>query len=340
MTERTGVLLEESGPLSSGERGDRGGSDWSARIRSLTGRYVMVLVLVLLVVVASILYPGFLRPANVRDILTQNASVGIIAVGMTFVIISGGFDLSVGSIYALGGTVFAGVTLHSGSVFAGAAVALAAGLLAGSVNGVLVARLRVNPFVATLGTSSAIAGLAFIYSHSSPFIVKAVSFQNLALTQIAGISLPILILIVVALLGAFLLSQTSFGRNVSAVGGNEQAAVLSGLRVPWLVASSYVMTGLLSALAGMMDASRLGVGQANVGATVALDTIAMVVVGGTSLRGGEGAVWRSVVGLLILATLTNVFYSLNVNQNWQSIAKGVIVVAAVALDALLRRRRG
>jgi len=115
--------------------------------------------------------------------------------------------------------------------------------------------------------------------------------------------------------------------------------LLSGLRVPWLIASVYVMTGVLAAFAGMIDASRLGVGQANVGGTVSLDAIAIVVVGGTSLRGGEGAVWRSAVGLLILATMTNVFYSLNLDQNFQLIAKGVIVVAAVALDVLVRRRR-
>lgn len=338
MSELRSLLASESRESSAANHAGQP-RDRYALARTLLGRYVMVIVLALLVIVAQILYPGFLRIANLSDILTQNASVGIIAVGMTFVIISGGFDLSVGSIYALGGTVFAGVTVHSGSVLFAGLAALGVGLLAGAVNGFLVARLRVNPFVATLGTSSAISGLAFIYSHSSPFVVKSLSFQNLALTKIGGVPLPILILIVIALIGSLLLSQTGYGRNVYAVGGNEQASVLSGLRVPWLLGSSYVMTGVLSALAGMMDASRLGVGQADVGATVALDTIAMVVVGGTSLRGGEGAVWRSIVGMLILATLTNVFYSLNVDQNWQLISKGVIVVAAVALDALLRRRR-
>jgi ribose transport system permease protein len=313
--------------------------DTAAFLRSLAGRYVMVGVLVMLVIVATILYHGFLQPQNLRDILTQNAAEGIIAVGMTFVIISGGFDLSVGSVYAIGGCVFAGVTKDTGSVAVGGLAALGAGIAAGAVNGVLVARLKVNPFVATLGTASAISGLAYIYSHSAPLVVPGASFQNLALTTIGRVPLPIWILLAVGLVGAFLLSQTSYGRNVSAVGGNEQAGLLSGLRVPWLIASVYVMTGVLAAFAGMIDASRLGVGQANVGGTVSLDAIAIVVVGGTSLRGGEGAVWRSAVGLLILATMTNVFYSLNLDQNFQLIAKGVIVVAAVALDVLVRRRR-
>lgn len=302
-------------------------------------RYGMVGVLVILVIGASVLYSGFLAPANVRDILVQNTAIGIIAVGMTFVIISGGFDLSVGATYALGATVFAGVTISSGSVILAAAAALGAGVTAGVVNGALISRLSINPFVATLGTASIISGLAYIYSGSAPFIVEERRFQILAASSIAGIPTPIVILAVTFMVGGFLLSQTSYGRNIYAVGGNQDAAWLSGLRVAGHTASVYVMTGFLAALAGMIDASRLGVGQANVGANVALDAIAVVVVGGTSLRGGEGAIWRSVVGLLILATLTNVFYSLNVSQNWQLIAKGTIVVAAVALDSFLRQRR-
>jgi ribose transport system permease protein len=313
-------------------------SPTSDRVTTLLARYSMVGVLLLLVIAATILYPGFLAPENVRDILTQNAAVGLIAVGMTFVIISGGFDLSVGATYALGSTVFAGVTLSTGSVLLAGVASMLAGGSAGLVNGLLVARLNVNPFVATLGTASIISGLAYIYSDSAPFIVDDPLFDVLAASSLAGVPSPIIILILTFLVGGLLLAKTPYGRNIYAVGGNHEAAWLSGLRVPSLTASVYVATGLLAALAGMIDASRLGVGQADVGGNVALDAIAVVVVGGTSLRGGEGAVWRSVVGLLILATLTNVFISLNVSQNWQLIAKGIIVVTAVALDALIRRR--
>lgn len=309
-----------------------------ARATALLGRYSMVGVLVVLVLAATVLYPGFLDPANVRDILIQNAAVGLIAVGMTFVIISGGFDLSVGATYALGSTVFAGTMISTGSVGLAAVVAILAGAAAGLINGVLVARLNVNPFVATLGTSSVISGLAYIYSKSAPFIVDDPAFEILAASRAAGIPTPIIILVLTFLAGGFVLAKTPYGRNVYAIGGNHDAAWLSGLRVPALTVGVYVLTGVLSALAGMIDASRLGVGQADVGASVALDAIAVVVVGGTSLRGGEGAVWRSAVGLLILATLTNVFISLNVSQNWQLIAKGIIVVTAVALDSLVRRR--
>lgn len=303
-------------------------------------KYSMVGVLVVLLIVATVLYPGFVNPANLGNILTQNASVGIIAVGMTFVIISGGFDLSVGAVYALGAVLYAGLTIQTGSVAVAGLVTLLVGVAVGFVNGTIISRLNINPFVATLGTSSIISGLAYIYSNSSPFIVNGVAeFQDLALSTIAGIKLPVWILIGVFVIGGIVLAKTGFGRNVSAVGGNYEAAWLSGLRVTGLKSSVYVLTGGLAALAGMMDASRLGVGQADIGAAMALDAIAIVVVGGTSLLGGEGAMWRSAVGLLILATLTNVFYSLNVTQNWQLIAKGCIVVAAVAVDAIIRRRQ-
>lgn len=303
-------------------------------------KYSMVGVLVILLIVATILYPGFLSSANIGNILTQNAAVGIIAVGMTFVIISGGFDLSVGAIYALGAVLFAGVTMQTGSPALAGIVALLAGVIVGTVNGALISMVKINPFVATLGTGSVISGIAYIYSNSSPFIVTGVpTFQDLALSTIAGLRLPAWILFAVFIVGSIILAKTSYGRNIAAVGGNYEAAWLSGLRVRGLSTSVYVLAGALAALAGMMDSSRLGVGQADMGALMALDAIAIVVVGGTSLLGGEGAVWRSAVGLLILATLTNVFYSINVTQNWQLIAKGLIVVAAVAVDAIIRIRR-
>jgi ribose transport system permease protein len=310
------------------------------RLGQFASRYSMVGVLILLIIVATILYPAFLNPANIGNILAQNAAVGLIAIGMTFVIISGGFDLSVGATYALGAVLFAGLTLKTGSIMVAGLGALAAGVVVGVVNGTIISRLGVNPFVATLGTSSAVSGIAYIYSNSSPFIVNGIpQFQDLALSTIAGVRLPIWILIIAFIVAGLLLAKSTYGRNIYAVGGNYEAAWLTGLRVKGLHASVYVLTGVLAALAGMMDASRLGVGQADVGASIALDAIAIVVVGGTSLLGGEGAIWRSAVGLLILATLTNVFYSLNVSQHWQLIAKGCIVVAAVAVDAVIRQRK-
>lgn len=315
-------------------------SSTGGRVGNFAAKYSMLGVLLGLLAIATILYPRFLSPANIGNILSQNAAVGIIAVGMTLVIITGGFDLSVGAVYALGSVIYAGVTVQTGSVVFAGVSALLAGVLVGALNGSLVSIVKINPFVATLGTASIVSGVAYIYSNSSPFIVNDVpAFQDLALTTILGVKLPIWILLAVFVVGTVLLAKTTYGRNVTAVGGNYDAAWLSGIKVRGVSASVYVITGALAAFAGMMDSSRLGVGQADVGASIALDAIAVVVVGGTSLRGGEGAVWRSAIGLLILATLTNVFYSLNVTQNWQLIAKGIIVVAAVAVDAIVRARQ-
>lgn len=314
-----------------------GRSNRSSRAADLLPKYGILGILILLVIVAQLLYPRFLTIQNLADILSQNAAVGIVAIAMTFVIISGGFDLSVGSIYALAGTVFAGMTL-SASVGLGFGAALLVGLVLGFANGVLVAYFNVNPFIATLGTGSVILGLAYLYSNSSPFIVRDAAFKMLGAGQFAGIRIPIVALIVVAAVAWILLAFTPYGRNVQAVGSNAEASRLSGLPVPWIKISVYMISGAAAAFAGTIDASRLSVGQADVGSSIALDAIAIVVVGGTSLRGGEGAIWRTLVGLLIFASLTNVFYSLNLSQNWQLIAKGLIVVIAVTVDARLRRR--
>jgi ribose transport system permease protein len=299
----------------------------------------MVFVLLALIGVARATYSGFFVKQNLLNILSQNANTGIVAVGMTFVIIAGGFDLSVGAIYAVGATLFASVSTHH-SVVLGAFVGLAAGLAAGVVNGLLVTRFRVNPFVATLGSASAFSGAILIYSHSSPYVVDRSSFTWLGSGKAGTIPVSIFVALAIFLLGGILLSRSIYGRHIYAIGGNDQAARLSGLRVDLIRASSYMMSGLLAALGGMMNASRLGVGQGNVGSTTALDAIAVVVIGGTSLTGGEGAMWRTGVGLLTLAVLTNIFFSLSIDPNWQLVIKGGIIVGAVAIDVALRRRLG
>jgi ribose/xylose/arabinose/galactoside ABC-type transport system permease subunit len=296
----------------------------------------MLLVLVVLFVASSFVYHGFLTSDNLRNILSQNAPEGIVAVAMTFVIIAGGFDLSVGSIFALGATVFAGIALDH-SILLAAVLALGLGLAAGLGNGVVITTFRVNPFVATLGSASVISGLVLAFSHTNPFVVAKPSFQTLGAGSWGAVPISIVVLVIVFVAAAFVLHRTTYGRSIFAVGGNIEASRLAGLRINLLRASTYALTGILSAFAGMMLASRLQVGQGNMGASVALDTIAMVVIGGTSLFGGEGAMWRTGVGLLILSILTNVFYSLSVDPNYQLVAKGAIVIGAVALDAFARK---
>lgn len=302
-------------------------------------RYAMVGVLVVLAIVADILSPGFFELQNLQNILTQNAPVGLVAAGMTFVIICGGFDLSVAAILAVGSVLFAS---FSGSmpIPIAAVATVGVGLLAGAFNGFIVTRLKVNAFVATLGTASIFSGLAFIFSNSEPVFQERSGFDFLGSGEILGIPVSIYILVGVFLIAGLVLARTTYGRSVYSIGGNTEAARLCGLRVDLIRASTYLLTGALAALGGMLIASQTGVGQAEIASSVTLDSIAIVIIGGTSLIGGEGAMWRTAVGLLILATINNVFDALALDVAPQSVVKGAIIVIAVSLDSYTRRRVG
>jgi ribose transport system permease protein len=306
-------------------------------LRAVVVNYGIVVVLGIMLVVAGMVYPGFFTAQNVLNILSQNAPIGIIAVGMTFVMLAGGFDLSVGAIVGMGATLFASLALHMPlpvSVF----IALVAGVIVGSGNGVVINRLKVNPFIATLGTASVITGLMLIYSNTQPYVDSRAAFQILGTGKIGSIPIPVILLALVFAVSGIILSWTKYGRWIYAIGGNAEASHLSGIRVELIRSSTYALSGVLAAFAGVMMASRLGVGQANMGATMTLDAIAIVVVGGNSMSGGEGAMWRTLVGLLVLAILTNIFYSVDVDPNWQLVAKGLIITAAVALDSLAPKK--
>jgi ribose transport system permease protein len=305
---------------------------WSSVIR----RGMIVWLLIALVILCRILYPGFLARDNIFNILSQNVQVGLIALGMTFVMIAGGFDLSVGAIYAAGATVYAMEAKEMALPLA-ALVALAVGLVCGSLNGIIVTRLKVNPFVATLGTTSIFAGAAYLYSHSAPVLVDRPDFTALGAGRWFGVPISLVLLIIAYVVGAVVLSKTVYGRSLYAVGGNPQAARLAGLRVELLKTSTYALVGVLAAFGGMIIASRLSIGQADIAGTMSLDAIAIVIIGGTSLFGGSGAVWRTAVGLLLIAALTNIFDALALDSNFQSLIKGAIVIGAVALDAYSRR---
>ena len=300
--------------------------------------YPMVYVLLALAITSETLYSGFFEFANIRNILTQNASVGIVAVGMTLVIIAGGFDLSVGSTYALGAVIYADLADGPGLIEA-FFVAIGVGLLVGLLNGLIVTKANVNPFVATLGTLSVVSGVAFMYSDSRTISPNNPEIRWIATTRFFDLPVSVWILFIVVILGAILLHLTVYGRSIFAVGGNLEAARLVGQRVDALRASTYVVSGGCAALAGVLIASRTAIGQADLGRTeYPLDPIAIVIIGGTSLFGGEGAMWRTVVGLLTLAILTNLFDRAAWSVAAQLLATGTIVIVAVALDAFTRTR--
>jgi ribose transport system permease protein len=257
---------------------------------------------------------------------------------MTFVIIGGGFDLSVGSIFALGAVIFSDKFDPLGG-WGAAAVTLGVAAICGVINGIIVTKLKVNPFVATLGTGSAFGGAAYIYSKAAPITPNASAFQILGTESWAGWPISVWLMVAVFVIGGFALAKTVYGQSIYAIGGNNEAARLSGLRVDLLRGSTYVATAICAGIGGMIIASRLGVGQADMGSSIALDSIAIVVIGGTSLLGGEGAMWRTAIGLLIIATLTNIFDSLAISTNYQLVAKGAIVIGSVALDLFARSLR-
>ena len=307
----------------------------SATALHVAGKYGIVFVLLILVVAGQLVYNQFLTISNLSTILSQNAAVGVVAVGMTFVILAQGFDLSVGGIFALASVIYAGVAQQS-SVLTGIAAAIGVGLAAGLINGAVVSRVRVNPFVTTLGSGYVFAGLAYLYA-TAPIGVNKAGFQLLGTGAIAGIPITIVILVVTTAVATVILWKTVYGRNVFAVGGNLEASRLAGIRVGMTRGSTYLITGGLAALAAVLSVSQLGVAEANVGTTLPLTSIAMVIIGGTSLAGGEGSMWRTVVGFLVISGLSNLLNSLGIASSWQSIATGLILVGAVAVDVLTGR---
>jgi ribose transport system permease protein len=319
--------------LSTHREGDR---SQARRLLGLTGRYPMVIILVALVIAAGILYSGFFNTGNLENLLSQNVPVGLVAIGMTYVIMAGGFDLSVASILAAGGVCFAKL---SGEVAQPLAVLLTVllGCAFGAINGLIVTKLRVNSFVTTLGTASAFGGATLLYTKGSPIAGEGDNFSYFGFSKLLGINVSTWLLLLAFIVFGVVLACTVYGRRVYAVGGNIKAARLSGIRTDRVRVISFIVSGACAALGGIVLASVTGVGQAGVDPTVTLDSIAIVIIGGTSLFGGQGSMALTAVGFLILAVINNVFNSLAWATATQQLILGVVVVLAVAIDSLRRR---
>ncbi|MGD9734344.1 MAG: ABC transporter permease [Solirubrobacterales bacterium] len=305
-------------------------------LRLLHG-YAIVFAVLALFLVLTFASEAFLTKTNLLNILSQNAPLGIIACGATLVIVGGGFDLSVGAIFAVCGVIAAWTANHV-SPEVGIAVGMAAGLLFGAFNGFLVAGLGINAFIATIASALVFAGVAELITGGELILVEAHSFSRLGLGEVASVRYSVLIF--AGLLAAFwfLLARTSLGAAIYAVGGNSEAARLSGVRVAAIRVATFMLSGLTAAVAGVLAASRVSTGQSDAGAGLELQAIAAVVIGGTSIMGGEGAVWRTALGVMLLALIVNGFNILNVDPVWQGITQGAIILGAVALDVRARRR--
>lgn len=300
-------------------------------------QYGVVVVLVVLVVIMSIGSPAFLSPANLANILDQWAPIGIMAVAGTVVIIAGGFDLSSSAMYALAGVVAAMVVNSTGSIAAGFACGIGVGLASGIVNGVITAFGRVNPFMATLATSLMIRGIATAVTAGALISVTQEGFTTIGLGSFLGLGWSVWIFAGVIVLMTLVTRLSVFGRQVYAVGGNADAARLSGVRLNLVRASTFALSGLACGIAGVIVASRGASAQAGQGFGIELTVIAAIVIGGTSILGGEGAIWRTVVGVLLLAVIGNGFNLIGVEPVYQNIFQGLVILVAVGADAWTRR---
>jgi ribose transport system permease protein len=297
--------------------------------------YGIVVSFLALFIILSLSSSVFLTEANLLNVLEQSAAVGIIACGGTLVIIAGGFDLSVGAVFAVAGIV-AGKVANDGSVELGLLAGIAAGAVLGFGNGLLVTVARVNPFIATLASTMMIRGLGLALTGGFLVTVLDPSFTTIGRGEFADVKYSIWIFAGFVACTWFLLTRTTFGRHVFAAGGNPEAARLSGIRVGQVRTLTYVISGLSAGLAGVIVSSRISQGQADAGEELPLTAIAAIALGGTSIFGGEGAIWRTVLGVLLLALIGNGFNLLGVDPIYQRVFEGAIIVTAVAIDAWSR----
>lgn len=309
--------------------------------RELVARFGLLLALVAMVIVLASISDRFLTTSNIINVLRQISVNAIIAFGMTVVIIGAGIDLSVGSLLALVGVIAALLaTTTALPVWLVILLALAAGLLLGSLNGLFVGYAGVAPFIVTLAGLTIFRGATLVLTDGRPVSGLPPIFANIGYGTFLRVPLPIWIMLGVLLLTYVLLKHTAIGRAVYAVGGNPEAARLSGIPVRRILAFTYAFSGFATAIAAIVLTGRLNSAQPTAGQAFELDAIAAVVVGGTSLAGGRGGVWGTLVGALIIGVINNGMNLLNVSSFYQQIVKGGVILAALLIDRAVSRRTG
>ena len=298
-------------------------------------QYGLLIVFGIICLIISLITPQFLTLSNLTIIVTQVSINALLAFGVTFVIITGGIDLSLGSIVAVTGVTSA-MLAHPDSypVLIPIVMGLLAGLLMGAFNGFIITKSKIAPFIVTLGTMTIGRGLALILSDGRPVSNLSDSFNYLGSGTVFGIPFLILIFILVFALCSIILSKTILGRHIYAIGGNEQAARASGINIVRVKLSVYSISGLLAGLAGILLASRITTGQPNAGAGFELDAIAAVVIGGTSTAGGRGTMTGTLIGVLLIGVINNGLDLLNVTSYYQQVVMGIIIIGAVIVDSL------
>jgi ribose transport system permease protein len=298
--------------------------------------YAVLIMIVILMAVLTLMSDSFLTLQNLLNILNQNAPLAILASAMTLVIIAGGFDLSVGAIFAMGAVASAWIALHF-DPYVGLILSPIIGLVLGCVNGLVITLLRVHSFLATIATSLIFKGVAIVISDGRLIPVRMDAFTWLGRDKLGGVFVSIWVMTAFALLLGFILTRTALGRQILAVGGNAEAAVLSGIRADRVRIITFAIAGLAAGLAASIATSRVSMGQAAAGAGYELDAIAAVILGGTSIYGGAGAIWRSVAGVLLLALINNGFNILNADPFYRDLTTGLVILAAIGISAAGKR---
>ncbi len=309
-------------------------------LRDQAIRRAMVVVMVLIISYFSYRSARFGTLDNMQTIAVAAAPFALIALGQTLVILTGGIDLSVGSVIALSAMTGASVVKgHPERIWLSVAVAMLVGLVAGAINGFLVSRVNVPPFIATLGMLTTASGFAYVVGGGAPINGLPSEFGNIANTTYLGLQIPVIVMIVGIIGFAVVMRRTSYGMRIYATGGNPVAAQIAGIKTRRILFSVYAISGALAGLSGIMLASRVISGPPNLGQGYELDAIAAVVIGGASLLGGRGSIWGTALGLLLIQTLNNGLDILVVPAYWQNVIKGVLIVAAVAVDVWSSRRQ-
>ena len=307
-----------------------------ANVKANISKYKSLIGLVLLCIVITIVTPNFLSVSNITNVFTQVSVNAIIAIGMTFVILTGGIDLSVGSTLAISGAVGASIVKSTGNVFLAIIVAAVIGIAVGLINGLLVSKGKLQAFIVTLATMTIFRGATLVFTDGTPISKLPEAFVKIGNGKLGFMPIPVIITIIIAIIAVYALSQTRFGRYLYALGGNEDASRLSGINTDKIKTLVYVVSGFASAIAGVIT-SRIGSASPNAGTGFELDAIAAVVIGGTSLAGGEGTITGTLIGALIIGVLNNGLNLMNVSPFYQSIVKGLVILIAVLLDKKSRK---
>ena len=294
-----------------------------------------VIALIILMAVITIINSNFLTANNLLNLLLQVTSNALIAFGMTFVILTGGIDLSVGSILALSSALTAGLLGSGMPVTLAILISLIMGCILGMMNGLLISYGKLAPFIVTLATMTIFRGATLVYTNGNP-ITKGLSdtflFQFLGQGYIVGIPFPVIIMFIVFIVLYVLLHKTAFGKSVYAIGGNEKAAYISGVKINKVKIIIYSISGIMASISGLIITSRLSSAQPTAGASYEMDAIAAVVLGGTSLSGGKGRILGTLIGALIIGVLNNGLNIIGVSAFWQQVVKGVVILIAVLID--------